>query len=139
MDDAREGVGGLGGEMKLAAGQAVERHTGVVDEELLDQARTLAAEQLHRRRIAEAGASRHDVGRQPLRGVSGPPVDDAALRLPGVGVLGADTLGQHDDAGAPARRGESRRASGQAAADDEDVNRLTHESKSNAMSTDGAE
>ena len=139
MDDAREGVRGLGREVKLAARQAVERHTGVVDQELLDQARALAAEQLHRRRIAEAGASRHDVGRQPLRGVAGPPVDDAALRLPGVGVLGADALGQHDDAGAPARRGESRRASGQAAPDHEDVDGCAHESKSNAMSTDGAE
>ena len=120
VQHARRGVRALERPVEAAV-LAVERNLQLVDEEPLDEIRSLARDQRDRLRRAEAVSGALDVRGEALGRVARRPRDDAALGVPGVGLrrlLGA----RHDRHGrAAAGRRESRRAAGDAGSEDEDV------------------
>ena len=75
---------GFGGEVEPAgpALGAIEGDVRPADQNLVDQPRAFAREQIDGGGIAEAVARRDDVGREAVRRIGASPVDDAALRVP---------------------------------------------------------
>ena len=90
------------------------------EEDLLDDPRPLAREELDRLGVAEAGAGPEDVADERRGRVVLPEVDDAALGPAGVAVRRVCGLREDEDLHAAPGEGEGRRETGDARAEDED-------------------
>ena len=123
VEHARERVPALERPVEVA-GLAIERNLQLVDEERAHEVGSLAGEQVHRLRVAQAVPRPEDVGDEPLRGVSGRPAHDPSLRPKGVRGFGLRRAGDDRHPRAVARRRDPGRASRDARAKDEDVGDL---------------
>jgi hypothetical protein len=113
-------MGRLEGPVEIAV-RAVERNPELLDEQLSHQIGSFARELVDGRGVAQAAPRPLDVagerfGRVPFRAADDPPLRPERVRR--FRLVGP---GHDDDAGAPAGRGERRRAAGDPGADDEDV------------------
>ena len=121
VNDARDRVTTLQRQRQVTVLLAVEAHIHPLQQNAAQRRRPFLGQDVHRLRIAVAGARAQDVAGQRVRAIVFAAVDNAALRPIGVAVLRLHSARRDSHLGAAVGQLKRCRRPGDAAAEDEDV------------------